>query len=427
VPVNLSLAPAKSVAGVQLTTVAAGIKVDGSADMVLIRLAEQSSTAAVFTLNAFCAAPVILCREHLSTSKGATQALLINSGNANAGTGKPGYDMAVGHCATVAKALSVDVSSVLPFSTGVIGELLPDEKMKAGIQEAASRLVAASDTSATATATATAMACTDQLEHWQAAARGIMTTDTVPKITSRQVTIDGQLITITGMAKGSGMIQPNMATMLSYVFTDANVSVKDLDAALRDAVDVSFNSITVDSDTSTNDAVVLSATGASGLVLSPEDTSSWQLFTDALTQLCKDLAQAIIRDGEGATKFITVRVNGGRSVSECKTVAYAVANSPLVKTAMFASDANVGRLLMAIGKADIDALDASKVRVSLGDLCVFENGGNAAGYTEELGADLLAKEEILVVIDLARGEYSAEVYTSDLSHDYVTINADYRT
>jgi len=229
------------------------------------------------------------------------------------------------------------------------------------------------------------------------------------------------------MAKGSGMIQPNMATMLSYVFTDANVSVKDLDAALRDAVDVSFNSITVDSDTSTNDAVVLSATGTSDLSLSPENAANWQIFTDALTQLCKDLAQAIIRDGEGATKFITVRVNGGKSVSECKTVAYAVANSPLVKTAMFASDANVGRLLMAIGKADIDALDASKVRVSLGDLCVFENGGNAIGYTEKLGAELLAKEEILVVIDLARGESMAEVYTSDLSHDYVTINADYRT
>ena len=409
-PVKLALAPAYPVAGFTLSTVAAAIKSDGSNDMVLMQLPEGAATAAIFTKNAFCAAPVTLCREHMSESQGGIRALLINSGNANAGTGVPGYDMAVGHCATVAETLDIDIVSVLPFSTGVIGELLPDAKMKSGIRAAAAAL----DSDAT-------------IEHWLAAARGIMTTDTVPKLTSRQFQISGQTITITGMAKGSGMIQPNMATMLSYVFTDAKIGAIDLDTALRDAVDVSFNSITVDSDTSTNDAVVLSASGDSGLSLSPANANDWQAFTSALNELCVDLAQAIVRDGEGATKFITVRVQGGKNVPECKTVAYAVANSPLVKTAMFASDANVGRLLMAIGKADIDSLDASKVRVSLGDVCVFENGGNAAGYTEALGAEVLAEEEILVTIDLARGESVADVYTSDLSHGYVTINADYRT
>ena len=282
--------------------------------------------------------------------------------------------------------------------------------MKSGIRAAASKLV--SDTS---------------IEHWESAARGIMTTDTVPKLTSRQFDLHGQRITITGMAKGSGMIQPNMATMLSYVFTDARISAEDLDIALRQAVEISFNSITVDSDTSTNDAVVLSATGVSDIALTPADSSAWQVFVNTLSELCLELAQAIVRDGEGATKFITVRVSGGGTVSECRAVAYAVANSPLVKTAMFASDANVGRLLMAIGKADIDSLDASRVRVSLGDITVFENGGNAVGYSEALGAEVLAKEEILVNVDLARGESVAEVYTSDLSHEYVTINADYRT
>ena len=409
-PVSLALAPAFPIRGVAMSTIAAGIKSDGSSDMVLMQLPAAAATAAVFTKNAFCAAPVTLCREHMSASRGAIRALLINSGNANAGTGVPGYEMAVAHCATVADSLGIELTSVLPFSTGVIGELLPDEKMKSGIRAATAKLV--SDTT---------------IEHWESAARGIMTTDTVPKLSSRQFDIHGQSITITGMAKGSGMIQPNMATMLSYVFTDALISAEDLDIALREAVAISFNSITVDSDTSTNDAVVLSATGVSNITLTPSDTSGWQIFVNTLSELCLELAQAIVRDGEGATKFITVRVSGGKTVSECRTVAYAVANSPLVKTAMFASDANVGRLLMAIGKADIDSLDASQVRVSLGDITVFEKGGIAGSYTEELGAEVLAKEEILVNIDLARGESIAEIYTSDLSHEYVTINADYRT
>ena len=276
-PVSLALAPAFPIRGVAMSTIAAGIKSDGSNDMVLMQLPANAATAAVFTKNAFCAAPVTLCREPMSASRGAIRALLINSGNANAGTGVPGYEMAVAHCATVADSLGIELTSVLPFSTGVIGELLPDEKMKSGIRAATAKLV--SDTT---------------IEHWESAARGIMTTDTVPKLSSRQFDIHGQSITITGMAKGSGMIQPNMATMLSYVFTDALISAEDLDTALREAVAISFNSITVDSDTSTNDAVVLSATGVSNITLTPSDTSGWQIFVNTLSELCLELAQAIV-------------------------------------------------------------------------------------------------------------------------------------
>lgn len=413
-PVNLSLAPGLAVDGVSLVTVAAGIKSDGSADLVLVSLPDTSRTAAVFTQNAFCAAPVTLCREYLQHNQGAVRALLVNAGNANAGTGMPGIDMARGHCQAVADALSIPDNSVLPFSTGVIGQLLPDEKMRSGI--AATTVVLRNSAESDAS---------NNIEQWQAAARGIMTTDTEPKLTSQAVEIDGKTITITGMAKGAGMIQPNMATMLAYVFTDAAITTADCHLALRSAVDVSFNAITVDSDTSTNDACLLSATGQ-GAALSTGDTG-WLAFLDALTTVCRDLAQAIIRDAEGASKFITVRVSGGRDKKECKSVAYAIANSPLVKTAMFASDANVGRLLMAVGKADIDALDPAGVSVSLGNVCAFENGGIAAGYTEEQGAAIMAKPEIDISIDVARGDAVAEVYTSDLSHDYVSINADYRS
>ncbi|MFK7853848.1 MAG: bifunctional glutamate N-acetyltransferase/amino-acid acetyltransferase ArgJ [Granulosicoccus sp.] len=416
-PVNLNLAPGLPVSGIELATVSAGLKADGSADMVLIKLAETSSCAAVFTQNAFCAAPVTICRQHLLSNKGAVRALLINSGNANAGTGQPGIEMALGHCDAVASALNVTVDSVLPFSTGVIGQLLPDGVMRSGIVDSASSIEqpdgAASDTSVS-----------DE-QAWTNAARGIMTTDTQPKLTSKTVEINGTTVTITGMAKGAGMIQPNMATMLSYVFTDAKIDVPHLDVALRDAVDVSFNAITVDSDTSTNDACVLVASGV-GPSIDPEH-AQWSDFVSALRSVCVDLAQAIIRDAEGATKFITVTVNSGKSNTECKNVAYSIANSPLVKTAMFASDANVGRLLMAIGKADVPSLDASIITVSLGDVVAFEAAGIANGYTEERGAAVMAEDEIEVVIDLARGEASASVYTSDLSHDYVSINADYRS
>ncbi len=402
-PVNLNLPPWRSVPGVGLSSISAGIKSDGSSDLLLIQLPSGSTTAAVFTQNAFCAAPVTVAREHLQQSKGAIQALLINSGNANAGTGMPGIAAAKLHCNTVANSLSIPLETVLPFSTGVIGELLDDQVMVAGIQKAASALG----------------------DDWQSAAKAIMTTDTVPKLSSRQFEIDGQTITLTGMSKGAGMIQPNMATMLAYMFTDASISSADLQSALQAAVDKSFNAITVDSDTSTNDACVLCATGGSVPII--QDDANWQAFTDALEALCLDLAQALVRDAEGATKFITVFVNGAASVHEAKQVAYAIANSPLVKTAMFASDANVGRLLMAVGKADVDSLDANRVSVSLGDVLAFKDGGIAEGYTEELGAAQMAQDEIFVNIALGRGEHSASVYTSDLSHDYVSINADNRS
>lgn len=413
--VNLSLEPAMPVAGVDVATVAAGIKRDGTPDLVLFRLAEGSRAAAVFTRNAFAAAPVTVGREHLLASAGEARALLINSGNANAGTGEPGIAMARAHCAAVGEALGVAPETVLPFSTGVIGQLLPDETLRRGIAAAAEALDGASSDA-----------------HWHAAARGIMTTDTVPKLTSRTLRLgDGSSVTITGMAKGAGMIEPHMATMLAYVFTDARIRRDDLERALAAAVDVSFNAITVDGDTSTNDACVLCATGR-GAALSPADDGDWAAFVETLTALFRDLAQAIVRDAEGATKFVTVRVSGGRDVAECRAVGYAVANSPLVKTAMFASDANVGRLLMAIGKADVDGLDASRVRVHLGDVLAFEDGGIAPGYTEARGAAVMARDEIDVSIELGRapadGEGAAvELWTSDLSHAYVSINADYRS
>ncbi|MFT4730666.1 MAG: glutamate N-acetyltransferase/amino-acid N-acetyltransferase [Granulosicoccus sp.] len=408
--VNLNLAPAFPVAGVELATLSAGLKKDGSPDMVVARLAETANTAAVFTQSAFAASPVILGRRHMSSNGGSVRALLVNSGNANAGTGEPGFIMAQGHCEALATALSIPVHSVLPFSTGVIGQLLPDEIMKQGIHKAVADLNESSCSS---------------LAHWQGAAQGIMTTDTHPKITSRKIEINGQDITVTGMAKGAGMIQPNMATMLSYVFTDASVAYVDLERLLKDVVDVSFNAITVDSDTSTNDSVVLVASGC-GESLDPAH-AHWETFKNAVSEVCLELAKGIIRDAEGATKFISVVVNGGRTSAECKTVGYAIANSPLVKTAMFASDANVGRLLMAIGKADVTDLDASRVTVSLGDVTAFENAGIARGYSEERGAAVMAKEEIEVTVDLARGDASATIYTCDLSHDYVSINADYRS
>jgi len=414
VPVKLNLPSGQPVKGIELVTLAAGIKRNGTPDMVVIKAAEGSTCAAVFTQSAFCAAPVTLCKQQLLDSRGAIRALLINSGNANAGTGKPGIVMARGHCDAVAQALAVPASSVLPFSTGVIGQLLPDDIMLQGIAKAGELFN---------------LGGTSDLAAWQSAARGIMTTDTVPKLTSQSVNVAGQQVSITGMAKGAGMIQPDMATMLSYVFTDAAIEQAHLEQALREAVDVSFNSITVDSDTSTNDSCVLIATGGSRSdtqLLGPGH-KDWPDFMQALLKVFMDLAQSIVRDAEGASKFISVQVDGGRDRAECKQVAYAIANSPLVKTAMFASDANVGRLLMAIGKAGIKDLDSSAVSVRLGDVLAFEAGGIAPGYTEERGAVVMAREEIDVYVGLGRGSASATVYTSDLSHDYVSINADYRS
>ena len=446
-PVRLSLQPAFPVAGVELATVACGVKRDGSPDLVLMRLADGTVASAVFTKSAFAAAPVTVAREHVVASGGSIRALLVNAGNANAGTGEPGIAMARGHCEAVADALGVDTTAVLPFSTGVIGQLLPDDRMRTGIVAAASALAAPAPDAAARDAAAPDASTPGEsasLEAWRSAAAGIMTTDTVPKLTSRRVTLaDGSTISVTGLAKGAGMIEPHMATMLAYVFTDATIERADLHDALERAVEVSFNAISVDGDTSTNDACVLCATGQ-GASLSPGEltatdapatdamaagtaASDWQAFTRALDAVFIDLAQAIVRDAEGATKFITVRVEGGRDRDECRAVAYSVANSPLVKTAMFASDANVGRLLMAIGKADVDALDPADVTVSIGDVLAFERGGIAADYTEDRGAAVMAEKEISVTIDLGRGDAAVEVWTSDLSHDYVSINADYRS
>ena len=402
-PVNLNLAPGIAIDGIGLAPISAGIKSDGSPDLLLVVLPENSTCAGVFTKNIFCAAPVTVAKAHLSSSNGSVRAMLINSGNANAGTGQLGIDMAQGHCEAAASVLNFKSDQILPFSTGVIGQLLPDEVMLAGIEKAALELG----------------------QDWSGAARSIMTTDTEPKLTSRQISVDGEVITITGMAKGAGMIQPNMATMLAYLFTDASIEQSTLQQALTASVGTSFNSITVDSDTSTNDACMLVATGEKGVLGS--DHKDWPKFMTALSTVALDLAQAIIRDAEGATKFITVTVLGGRDIAQCKTVGYAIANSPLVKTAMFASDANVGRLLMAIGKTEIESLDAAAIRVSIGDVCAFERGGIASGYTEEQGAAIMAESEIKITVELGAGQASANVYTSDLSHEYVTVNADYRS
>lgn len=402
-PVNLNLAPGIAIDAIELGPVAAGIKADGSNDLLLVHLPQGSTCAGVFTQNLFCAAPVTVAKAHLKKNEGAVRALLINSGNANAGTGQPGIDMAKVHCQCVADALHILPEQVLPYSTGVIGQLLPDELIRAGIKQSAQSLG------------------TD----WSAAAQSIMTTDTEPKLTSRQVTIEGQVITVTGMAKGAGMIQPNMATMLSYLFTDATIDTANLQQALDQAVSTSFNAITVDSDTSTNDACMLVATGKK---VSLDNThKQWPDFMAALSAVALDLAQAIVRDAEGASKFISVSVTGGKDTAQCKQVAYAIANSPLVKTAMFASDANVGRLLMAIGKTENTELDVNAIRVSIGDVCAFEHGGIAANYTEEQGAAIMQEAEISIHVELGSGATKATVYTSDLSHDYVSINADYRS
>jgi len=405
-PVNLTLPAADAVTGVKLATCAAGIKANGKEDMVLFTLPEGATTVGVFTQNTFCAAPVTVAKNHLAAEQGLVRAMLVNSGNANAGTGQQGIDTAAGHCAALAEVLAVSANQVLPYSTGVIGEQLPDEVMK----QALPQLVASLD---------------DSIDAWDAAARGIMTTDTVPKLTSKTITIDGRSVTITGMSKGAGMIEPNMATMLAYVFTDAQVSQQDLQSALKVGVDGSFNSITVDSDTSTNDACMLSATGL-GAKLASND-AGWSDFQNALNDVLLLLAQAIVRDAEGATKFITVDVRDGANIDDCRAVGYGIANSPLVKTAMFASDANVGRLLMAIGKVGITKLDPYQVTVHVNDLPVFEKGLLHASYTEEKGSAVMQQEDITVRVHLGMGESSCCIYTSDLSHDYVTINAEYRT
>ncbi len=392
------------VPGFQLGIASAGIKRPGRKDVVIMRLAEGAQIAGVTTTNAFCAAPVLLTRERL---QGDVRYLLTNTGNANAGTGAEGLANARRTCATLAALSGVDEGAVLPFSTGVIGEPLPVAKIESALQAALNDL---------------------SEDHWAEAATGIMTTDTLPKGASRQFQHDGVTVTVTGISKGAGMIRPNMATMLGYIATDAKVSRDVLQALVRDAANKSFNRITIDGDTSTNDCCMLIATGQAPLA---EITSaSGELFgklREAVFAVFMDIAQAIVRDGEGATKFVTVQVNGGATHQECLDVAYAVAHSPLIKTALFASDPNWGRILAAVGYAGVPDLDVSKIDVFLGEVCIASQGCRASSYSEEQGAAVMAREEITIRIELGRGTCSETIWTTDLSHEYVKINAEYRT
>ena len=403
-PVGLS-APVEllPVPGIRLGIASAGIKKPGRRDLVLMELAASSACAAVFTRNAFCAAPVIVARAHLDAAT--PRYLLINTGNANAGTGEPGLCAARRCCASLARLIGCKEIEVLPFSTGVIGEPLAVEKIEAALPAAQANL--------------------DE-DNWIAAANGIMTTDTLAKGASRQIAIDGKRITLTGIAKGAGMIRPDMATMLSYIATDAALPQPLLQHALVTAVNASFNRITVDGDTSTNDSCVLIATGASGAKITA-DSSVYGEFTATLTELCIELAQAIVRDGEGATKFISIEVAEGRDSAECLQVAYTIAHSPLVKTALFASDPNWGRILAAVGRAGLDRLVLEQVRVYLDALCIVSAGSRDPAYTEAAGAAVMRQDEILIRVLLGRGTATERIWTTDLSYDYVKINAEYRT
>lgn len=407
-PVNL-VAPEPhqlhGVAGVKLGPVAAGIRKQNRLDLTLVELTPGSRVAGVFTQNRFCAAPVQVCRDHLSRSE--IRALVINTGCANAGTGEPGLEDALATCEVVGKLLEVAPEAVLPFSTGVILERLPMTPLLAGLPAAQQALAQ---------------------NHWPEAARAIMTTDTVEKASSRQITLQGKTVTITGIAKGAGMIRPNMATMLGFVATDAALSQSLVQQLVREAADQSFNRITVDGDTSTNDSFILMATGQSGMseITSVSDADFVRL-REAVIAVSLELAQAIIRDGEGATKFITVRVEEGKSTEECLKVAYAIAHSPLVKTAFFASDPNLGRILAAVGYAGISDLEVSGITLYLDDVLVSEKGGRAVSYQEADGQRVMQQSEITIRVCLGRGAVADSVWTCDLSHDYVSINADYRS
>ena len=411
-PVNYATPAASelfAVPGVRLGVAEAGIRKANRRDLTLIELAPGARAAGVFTQNRFCAAPVQLCREHLAQTS--PRALVINTGIANAGTGEAGLQHARLTCEATAVLLGCEAQAVLPFSTGVILEPLPVDRLIAGLPAAQANLRA---------------------DGWFDAAHAIMTTDTVAKAASRRVEIDGHTITLTGMAKGAGMIRPNMATMLGFVACDAAVSQPVLEAMTRAAVADSFNSITVDGDTSTNDSFIVLATGHSRL---PEitriDSPAARALQAALNGIAQELAQAIVRDGEGATKFITVQIEGGLSREECRQVGYAIAHSPLVKTAFFASDPNLGRILAAVGYAGVDNLDTARLRLWLGNpresVLVCERGGIAANYREEDGARILKDAEPIIRIDLGRGTKEATLWTCDLSYDYVKINADYRS
>ena len=393
-----------SVKGVRLASHAAKIRKSGEPDLVLFEFSPDTSVAAVFTRNAFCAAPVSLAREHLRDSP--IRALLINAGNANAGTGSQGLANARKSCEAIAGQLSISPEEVLPFSTGVISEQLPMEKLLQGIAQIGKGL---------------------SEDGWLAAAKGIMTTDTLPKIVSKKADIGGKEITVTGIAKGAGMICPDMATMLAFIVTDAKVVAGDLQNCLDLAVRDSFNAISVDGDTSTNDACVLAATGQAGGPALTRDHPAWKGFQVLIDEACQSLAQAIVRDGEGATKFMTLNITQGRDENECRQVAYTIAHSPLVKTAFFASDPNVGRLLAAVGRSRLQDLDIATVDISLDEVDIVIGGEPANTYTEELGQMVMNRQEITVNIALGRGQASSTVWTCDLSSDYVRINADYRS
>ncbi|MCQ9329224.1 bifunctional glutamate N-acetyltransferase/amino-acid acetyltransferase ArgJ [Pelistega suis] len=406
-PVNFHIPDVKDihlVAGVQIGIASAGIKKPGKKDITVFQFAPGTTVAGVFTTNRFCAAPVQICKQRL-TSGNDIRALLINTGNANAGTGETGYQNALATSATLANALNLKEEQVLPFSTGVILEPLPVDKINAAIPTAVANLAD---------------------NEWFNAAHSIMTTDTVPKVSSKQVKVDGKTVTVTGISKGAGMIRPNMATMLGYVATDAKIAQQTLEKLTVAIANQSFNRITVDGDTSTNDSFIIAATGQSG-VEAIEGTASFDIIAQALTEISRELAQKIVRDAEGATKFITVQVEEAKNSEEALKIAYAIAHSPLVKTAFFASDPNLGRILAAIGYAGVNDLDTSALKLYLGDVLVALNGGRNPDYREEQGQAVMNEAEILVRVVLGRGDICETVYTCDFSHDYVSINADYRS
>lgn len=408
-PVKLSAPQAHDllpVNGIQLGVTKAEIRKPNRKDMLVMKLAEGTRVAGVFTKNLFCAAPVTLCKEHLAQAAG-IRALVVNTGNANAGTGESGMQNARTTCNALASLLDCSVAQILPFSTGVILEPLPIDRLLAGLPGCIADL---------------------KEDNWLNAAEAIMTTDIVAKGVSRQVNIGGRTVTITGISKGSGMIHPNMATMLGYIATDAAISQTVLEAIIQYAVNKSFNCITVDGDTSTNDSLILMATGKAGNAeITAVNGADYLAIRDALTEVATLLAQAIVRDGEGATKFMTIQVEAGKDEEECRKVAYAIAHSPLIKTAFFASDPNLGRILAAIGYAGIDDLDVNKLSLYLGDVLVAEKGGRAVTYEEAQGAAVMKESDITVRVVLDRGLAEVTVWTCDFSYDYVKINADYRS
>lgn len=407
-PVKLKAPEANSllpVKGVQLGYAQAHVRKPNRKDVLVMALAPNSRVAGVFTQNRFCAAPVTVCKDHLAQKSG-IRALLVNTGCANAGTGESGLNDAKKTCEMLAERMGLKANQILPFSTGVILEPLPVDKIVAGLPAAIENLTE---------------------DNWLNAAEAIMTTDIVAKGTSRQIQLSGKTVTITGISKGSGMIHPNMATMLGYIATDAAVTQAALESIIHHAVNQSFNCITVDGDTSTNDSLILMATGLANNTEITEQSADFVALRDALTDVAIELAQAIVRDGEGATKFMTIQVEAGKDQDECRQVAYAIAHSPLIKTAFFASDPNLGRILAAIGYAGIADLDVNNMELYLGNVLVAEKGGRAASYIEEQGAAVMKESDILVRVVLNRGDAKSTVWTCDFSYDYVKINADYRS